>query len=152
MASITKRVTKAGVRWRIQIRRQGEAQEIARRIETDLDPGKKVSARTMTMAALIDRYLEDMGTTFGAMSEEGVLTPSKRTSLRRIRRLPGPVHIRDPDNRKIVQFAKDRRNTNPGRGGLPLSAATIAMDIGYLGALLSYGARNFNTPNRVEAL
>jgi integrase len=164
MASITKRVTTAGTSWRIQIRRQGEApifrtartkgeaQEIARKLERDLDEGKKIIARTMTVARLIDRYLEDLGTTFETMKQHPTMTPSKTTSLAHIRRLLGPVEIRDLDNRKIVQFAQDRRDFDPGRNGAPLSAATIAMDIGYLGALLGYGARNFNTPNRIEAL
>lgn len=73
MASITKRVTTAGVSWRIQIRRQGEkpihcsagtkgeAKEIARKLEVDLDVGIRVVTRTMTVAHLIDRYLADMG-------------------------------------------------------------------------------------------
>lgn len=123
MASIIKRVTATGVSWRIQIRRwgeepifraartKGEAQEIARKLERELKEGKKVVARTMTVARLIDRYLEDMGTTFATMKDDTIVTPSKKTSLTHIRRLLGPVQIRDLDNRKIVEFAKALRAT-----------------------------------------
>jgi hypothetical protein len=69
MASITKRVTKAGVvRWRVQIRRTGvepihrkartktEAREIARLIERDLDQGTGPASRDpKTTTALLDR-------------------------------------------------------------------------------------------------
>jgi hypothetical protein len=73
MASITKRVTRDGVSWRIQMRRQGEelihrtaatkgeAQEIARALERELDLGKRIVARLMTVAALIARYIDDLG-------------------------------------------------------------------------------------------
>lgn len=157
MASITKRVTGGSVSWRIQIRRQGEepihrtastkgeAQEIARAIERELDLGKRVVARSMTVGALIARYIDDLG-------GENALTRSKTTSLKHIRKYLGPIQIRDLDNRKIVEFAQTRRQLDLGKGGSPLSAATIAMDIGYLTTLLNYGTRNFNTPNRIEAL
>ena len=162
MASISKRHTQNGVKWRVQIRRpglkpihrtaatKGEAQALARAIERELDLGKSVAARDMTINQLVSRYIDDAG-------GEEALTKSKATSFRHIRRLLGEMRIKDLGNREILEFARKRRRLDPGKPlsvngtkqPLPLSPATIAMDIGYLSDLLDYGTRNYNTPVRI---
>ncbi len=149
MATIVKQ--KSG-RWRVQVRRKGrylsetfshrkDAEAWARRVERDLDVGRKPIPRKLegvqTFGDLIDLHVSDMKSVGKAPGR------SKAYSMEFLKRRLGRVRLADLDRETPIEFGKAR--AREGAGGM-----TLGSDLGYIRTLLAYGAAVHGLPYSPE--
>jgi integrase len=149
MATIVKQ--KSG-RWRVQVRRKGrylsetfslrkDAEVWARRVERDLDVGRKPIPRKLegvqTFGDLIDLHVTDMKSVGKAPGR------SKAYSMDFLKRRLGKIRLADLDRETLIEFGKAR--AREGAGGM-----TLGIDLGYIRTLLAYGAAVHGLPYSPE--
>ncbi|ATQ43670.1 site-specific integrase [Caulobacter mirabilis] len=145
MATILKQ--KSG-RWRVQVRRKGrylsetfslrkDAEAWARRVERDLDVGRKPVPRKLegiqTFGDLIDLHVSDMRSVGKAPGR------SKSYSMEFLKRRLGRIRLADLDRETLIDFGKARAKEGAGR-------MTLSIDLGYVRTLLAYGAAVHGLP------
>lgn len=146
-------ITKIGDRWRAQIRRKGhpsiaqtfdkkaQAQEWARRVETEISSGEFSDARKLadfTIEGLVNRYIEEVG----AIKAFG---KSKLGALDMLKRFMGSVTLASLTDTAIVDYAKKRHAK--GAGGV-----TIGIELTYLGTVLKLARALWKIPFREDPI
>lgn len=149
MATIVKQ--KSG-RWRVQVRRKGrylsetfslrkDAEAWARRVERDLDVGRKPIPRKLdgiqTFGDLIDLHVSDMKSVGKAPGR------SKAYSMAFLKLRLGRLRLADLDRETLIDFGKARAKEGAG----PM---TLSIDLGYVRTLLAYGAAVHGLPYSPE--
>lgn len=150
MATFTKR----GARWRAQVRRNGhsltksfrlksDAEEWARTtehaIDKDIDPSAPKVSRKDTFASLIDLHIEDM------CSVGKSLRRSKEAVLERLRTELGDTVLANMTRERLIIYGRKRAAEGAG-------PATLAIDISFIGTVLTHAAAVHGTPVDTEAV
>jgi integrase len=150
MATVQKRRGK----WRVQIRRNGhalsrtfhrktDADEWARQaehgIDKEIDPSTKRISRKDTFASLIDLHIEDLH----AVGKP--LRRSKEYVLERLREELGETPLTNLTRERIVLYGRQRAKAGAG-------PATLAVDISFIGTILTHAAAVHGVAVNTEAV
>lgn len=150
MASIDKRRGK----WRVQIRRDGHtlcktfqrkgdaeawARDIERTIDRDGDPKAPTISAKDTFASLIDLHIDDLH------AVRKPLRRSKRHVLARLKADLGALPLNQLTRERLIEFGRARADEGAG-------PATVAIDISFIGTVLTHAAAVHGMQVNTEAL
>jgi integrase len=147
-------ILKRGGKWRVQIRRDGHslsktfhlksaAEEWARTAEHSIDreisPSIHKISRKDTFASLIDLHIEDLG----AVGKP--LRRSKDAVLRRLRDELGDTPLSNLTRERLILYGRQRAKDGAG-------PATLAIDLAFIGTVLTHAAAVHGIPVNTEAV
>lgn len=147
-------VQKRGNKWRVQIRRDGHAvsrtfhrktdadawaREAEHSVDKEIDPSIRRLSRKDTFASLIDLHIEDMG----AVGKP--LRRSKDHVLRRLREELGDTALSNLTRERLVLYGRQRAKAGAG-------PATLAVDISFIGTILTHAAAVHGVQVNTEAV
>lgn len=147
-------VQKRGSKWRVQIRRDGHyvsrtfhrktdadawAREAEHSVDKDIDPSLRRLSRKDTFASLIDLHIEDMA----AVGKP--LRRSKDHVLRRLREELGGTSLSNLTRERLVLYGRQRAKAGAG-------PATLAVDISFIGTILTHAAAVHGVQVNTEAV
>ena len=147
-------VQKRGAKWRVQIRRDGhvlsktfhrksDADEWARAgehaIDKEIDPSARRVSRKDTFASLIDLHIDDL------YAVGKPLRRSKAAVLESLRRDLGETALSNLTRERIVMYGRQRAKDGAG-------PATLAVDISFIGTILTHAAAVHGVPVNTEAV
>jgi integrase len=150
MATIDRRRGK----WRAQIRRNGhamcktflrraDAEAWARDAEVAVDQGRTPTARRVskkdTFGSLIDLHIDDLAAAGKAVRR------SKDAVLQRLKTDMGEVPFANLTRERLIQFGRERAKGGAG-------PATVAIDISFIGTVLTHAAAVHGTHVDIEAV
>jgi integrase len=146
--------TKRGTRWRVQVRRDGHtlsksfrlksdaeawARDAERAIDNDLNPNAPKVSRKDTFAGLIDLHIEDL------QAVGKPLRRSKEAVLARLRAELGDTALANLTRERLLMYGRKRANEGAG-------PATLAIDISFIGTVLTHAAAVHGIPVDAEAV
>lgn len=115
------------------------ARDIERAIDRDIDPLASRITTKDSFASLINRHMDDLAT-YGKP-----LRRSKEGVLRRLETELGSESIADLTRERLIQYGRERVKAGAG-------PATLAIDIWFIGTVLTHAAALHGLPVNTEAV